>query len=287
MLVSAASLTEAASAAAGAAINSTSAIMATASEMAVAVAVNSLGVGSNLWHGVDLYNVSAHRCSGQIFVDSATVFEAWLNSSKARTLLPCVDTWLASSIHASADSIYLYLPGLKTDCEDLAMSGSYGLVSISSMLHHTGSILISFDDINATFSIAWANPVWAGLGYHEQTERAQVLTGLQSVVKNLPASHILVDNESDQFGVSFSTIMFGKCTKWLRIIHMLGWSSFALLGIDNGRGFGTAVICAYIALNFRAEIQAGLIATLRKLSGKVATSPYCPRLIKAHFNAYM
>ena len=105
ILGSAATFTEAASSAAGSAINSTSTLVATASEMAVAVAVNSMSVGSNLWHGTDIFNVSAKRCSGQIYVDSAAVLEEWLCTNNAKILLPCVDQWLSTALVASAASI--------------------------------------------------------------------------------------------------------------------------------------------------------------------------------------
>lgn len=74
----AADLSERTSDVAVSALNVTSQLASEATHFVLQAAANGLSTGANLWKGVDLQDIQAHRCNGQVLVDGPESLEQWL-----------------------------------------------------------------------------------------------------------------------------------------------------------------------------------------------------------------
>ena len=185
LLGAVAGVSEAVGNVATAALNSTSALVASASEVAVSMAVNSLNVGQNLWHGVDVFNISTHHCQGHVRVDSSAVLSEWFESHAAHMIWPCLNDHISSNIEAAVASISLQMPLLTSQTEDIVLAGQYLRLSMHADLTLFGAITVSFDYIKASFDTAWANSLWKSCGFHLGTERDQIRNALQLIAVKL------------------------------------------------------------------------------------------------------
>ena len=140
LLGAAATLGEAASSVASTAINATNTLAATATGLVAAVAQNSLSISDNLWHWIDLLNVSARRCSGSITADSGNALAEWIHSPHAARLLPCADAITKQTLIAAAQSVTLSIPDTQTKSEDLATAGYYGAIQVAAALLTSGQV---------------------------------------------------------------------------------------------------------------------------------------------------
>lgn len=87
----AADLGEATSVAAGQAVNVTGAIAHAATDVITSATSNGLNSAENIWRGIDISQLVAHRCAGIMTMDDEHVLANWLNSSASSVLVPCME----------------------------------------------------------------------------------------------------------------------------------------------------------------------------------------------------
>jgi hypothetical protein len=256
LLGAVATLSEAAGGAAGKAFEGASAVASSATEVVLSVATNTLSLSSNAWSGIDLYNLTAHRCSASITADSGIILNRWFSSDAGRALLPCIDDELLIAVSAAVGSITLALPELETTSEDLVILGSYGTLRLQAGLVYTGQVRVIFDSLNMSFEPVWANPIWQTLGLAHDTEHAQILHALRDASVALPAKH-MAWNLSDVGieGIQFWSRLYGRAECLLRLGYIHFWALSSLLGADNLRGLGVWFAFAYLFKTHRAEIS--------------------------------
>ena len=107
------------------------------------MAVNSLNVGQNLWHGVDVFNISIHHCQGQLQVDSPAALSEWFESQAAHKILPCLNDHISSNIEAAVASISLQMLLLTSQTEDIVLAGQYLRLSMHADLTLFGAITVA------------------------------------------------------------------------------------------------------------------------------------------------
>ena len=70
-------------------LNSSLSVAGSVSGLAVAAMENSLALGDTFWRGVDMLQVTATRCDGQLVLTSAAILEEWLNISSSKLDADC------------------------------------------------------------------------------------------------------------------------------------------------------------------------------------------------------
>ena len=204
LLGAAATLGEATSDVAVQALNFTGTLTNSATELVLAAAQSGLSASTNAWRGVDITDLKATRCAGVIQVADAVVLETWFDTTQARTLFPCVGNGSQKKLIAAARSIDETLPTAQSSQEDLDVASSFTAVKIHGALLPSEVLQLSFEEINLTFALLWANPLWETMHYDETIEREQVLDSLRSTIRHLPGpparyDHHLVELKSVQW----------------------------------------------------------------------------------------
>ena len=257
MLGAAADLSQAAGNSASAFINASTSVVASASEVVSIAAVNSLSIGANVWNGVDVVNVSAQRCRGQLTVDSALVLEVWLNSTEAALLLPCVKKAVAKTLVASAGSVSTVLPSLSTDVEDLMMQGDYGALRVATTMGMAGQLDVYFELTNVSFGVQWANPLWEHLGYPAESRRDQILQELRSAVAALPSKVTTWEISLFDPQVPLLSLIYGR----LQRLGRLWWLVVQLMGESVWRcGWRVLVVWLLLPTEWQASLREKLLS---------------------------
>lgn len=180
----AADLSERTSDVAVSALNVTSQLASEATHFVLQAAANGLSTGANLWKGVDLQDIQAHRCNGQVLVDGPESFEQWLNSSQALVLIPCLTDHLRQQLVAASQTLGLAMPMTQTAIEDMDIGGKFWSTRIWGMIHESGRLQITFDTVELSFIPLWSNPLWRGLPLG--SEREQILDLTRQTLVSLP-----------------------------------------------------------------------------------------------------
>ena len=216
-----AQISEAVSSTASRALGATTELTSSAADLVVAVATNTLSLGDNFWHGVDLYNITASRCSGQFTVDSSAIVAEWLDSNKGATLLPCITPDSKLSITAAAESVGLQMPQMAADTEELRIIGSYKSSHNYASLLFSGQLRIVFDSINVIFLAEWANPLWATFGCPQELERPQITLAVQDIADKLPSKSLIWEPPTEPYsGFGSWLLMQGegeRLARWLMV----------------------------------------------------------------------
>jgi len=105
---------------------STADVAVSASGASQRMPANGLTTGANLWKGVSLHDLHAHRCNGQLLVDGPDSLASWLNSSQAATLVPCLDAHLRRQLQAASESINVAISMTQTATDELDIGASTG-----------------------------------------------------------------------------------------------------------------------------------------------------------------
>ncbi len=180
----AADLSERTSDVAVSALNVTSQLASEATHLVLQAAANGLSTGANLWKGVDLQDLQAHRCNGQVLVDGPESLEQWLNTSKALILIPCLTEHLRQQLVAVSQTLGLAMPMTQTAIEDMDLAGSFWSTRVWGMIHESGRLQITFDTVELSFIPVWSNPMWRGLPLG--SEREQILDLTRQTLVSLP-----------------------------------------------------------------------------------------------------
>ena len=227
LLGAAASLSESAGSAVGKAIDGATAIATSTTDLFLAVATNSMSLGDNAWHGVDLYDVNANRCSGSLTADSGQVLHTWLLSRHASNLLPCANSDLKQTLIAAATSVSLRMPDIQTIAEELQLNGTYGALALQAAVLLNGQVKVSFDAVNISFRPEWANPLWGHFGYDQEAKRTQIMAAIRDTALSLPSKaiiwHALQDDSVPLW--SFAQGRFNRvlCMMWMYAFAIFDW----------------------------------------------------------------
>ena len=156
----AADLGEATSVAAGQAVNVTGAIAHAATDVITSATSNGLNSTENIWRGIDISQLVAHRCAGIMTMDDEHVLANWLNSSASSVLVPCMNEELKSQMLAAAASVSLSLTSLQTSSEILELTTSFNLTKVWAQLLPSGRLQLHYDQVMLQYDVCWANPLW-------------------------------------------------------------------------------------------------------------------------------
>ena len=180
----AADLSEKTSDVAVSALNATTMLASGAGQLMLQAAANGLTTGANWWKGVDLQELEAQRCHGQLLVDGTGTLTAWLNSSQAKVLIPCLSTHLTGHLTAASESLSLAMPMTQTAVDELDLNGSFWSTRVWATIHSTGRHQVTYDTVQMSFIPVWSNPLWRGLPLG--SEREQVLGLVRQTLVDLP-----------------------------------------------------------------------------------------------------
>lgn len=230
ILGAAADLSESTADVAVTALNATTQLAAGAGQFMLQAAANGLTTGANLWKGVDLHEVMAQRCHGLVLVDGSEALGAWLNSSQAHTMVPCLQVHLAEQLQAATESLHMGLPMTQTSIDDLNISGHYWSSRVWATFDPSGRVRLTYDYVSMQFVPIWANPLWRGLPLG--SERDQILQLLRTTLVSLPRPAVsptpmVLDIQAPASG----RLLCDKCLTWIRYAWLLsgaaleyGWS---------------------------------------------------------------
>ena len=173
----AADLSEKTSDVAVSALNATTMLASGAGQLMLQAAANGLTTGANWWKGVDLQELEAQRCHGQLLVDGPDTLTSWLNSSQAGVLIPCISSHLTEQLVAASESLSLAMPMTH-------INGSFWSTRVWATFHQTGRYQVTYDTVQMSFLPVWSNPLWRGLPLG--SEREQILGLVRQTLIDLP-----------------------------------------------------------------------------------------------------
>ena len=163
---------------AGAAVvNSSLSIANSVTGVAISALESSLQLGDNLWRGVDVLDIVATRCDGQLAMSSPEVLEHWLSASQVDVVSPCLLRAVHPQMVQSSAAVAPEIPAVQSERQELNVLRSYctAFVEIGAKLLATGLVQVLFTLINISFEVAWSNPLWGGLDLPLQSEHGQIL----------------------------------------------------------------------------------------------------------------
>ena len=184
----AADLGEATSVAAGHAVNMTGALATAATDVITSATSNGLNSAENIWRGVDVSSLTAARCAGIMTLDDEHVLAAWLNSSAALTLVPCLTDDLRDQMVAAASSVSLSLTSLQTSTEALELENSFNTTKVWAQLLPNGRLQLHYEQISLAYDVSWANPLWTQWSLDIGSEQEQILRLLRRAITGLPSA---------------------------------------------------------------------------------------------------
>jgi hypothetical protein len=212
---------EAAASMATVTLGAASNITSSASDIVLSVAANTLSAGDNAWHGLDLWNVTATRCSGSVTVASSYILEHWLESNLSLVLMPCLTDNSKSVLASAAQSLAVSMPHLFSEHELMLPTSNYHSHLVKGLLLSSTQLQVSFDFIEVSFDLTWANPIWDWAGFAYDQEREQLSVAVQRIIHAMP-------NVSLALYVEAETDMHPDVIAWLwsGIQHIIPLSSF-------------------------------------------------------------
>eukprot|EP00434_Breviolum_minutum_P026310 symbB.v1.2.023253.t2/scaffold2112.1/size106475/3 len=213
----AADLGEATSVAAGQAVNVTGAIAHAATDVITSATSNGLNSAENIWRGIDISQLVAHRCAGIMTMDDEHVLANWLNSSASSVLVPCMNEELKSQMLAAAASVSLSLTSLQTSSEILELTTSFNLTKVWAQLLPSGRLQLHYDQVMLQYDVCWANPLWTHWEIELGSEQEQILRLLRRAILDLPASSTVAGSATLELEVKFAKpLLRSRCRVWLR-----------------------------------------------------------------------
>lgn len=230
-------LGESTSIAAGQALNLTGVVASSASEVVTAATTNGLTPAANAWHGVDVLDLQAQRCTALLTLDGREVLEEWFKQPFATIMVPCLTDAVQDLLLATLDSISLGMPTTKTGTEVVDLKSSFEAISVWGQLLPNGQVQVTFEMISLRYSLAWSNPLWDNLLMDVQTERPQILRSLRMTLLDLPQPKPGSQPPTLELEVAVSwPLIRARIKVWMR--HMLlGFASW--LFEETSRGVGT------------------------------------------------
>lgn len=118
------------------------------------------------------------------------LLEAWLATTEAHVLFPCVTPSLRQKIVAAAVSMSEQLPSAVSNFEEVDIAQSFVSAKLHGSQLTSGLVQITFEEITLAYRLEWANPLWLRLQYDESLERDQVLGALRATLIDLPSPMI-------------------------------------------------------------------------------------------------
>ena len=277
----AADLGEATTLAAGHAVNVTGAIAHAATDVISSATSNGLNSAENIWRGIDISHLVAHRCAGIMTMDDEHVLTTWLSSNASLVLVPCMNEELKAQMLAAATSISLSMTSLQTSTETLELTTSFNLTKVWAQLLPSGRLQLHYDQVMLYYHVCWANPLWTHWDLEMGSEQEQILRLLRRAILDLPASSTVAGSSSLELEVKFAWPMLrSRCRVWLRRLwwqlsqHLrsgfeVTWTGMGAVNVASSWFLGWVSLCVVM-------VSFCIVSICRKLwSGLIYVSGQC------------
>ncbi len=197
-------LGESTSIAAGQAINLTGVVAASATDVVSAVTSNGLTAAANAWHGVDILDLQAQRCTALLTLDGGEVLQEWFDRPASLVMVPCLNPVLRQQLLATAESVSLGMPAAQFMDEVIKLDTSFESVKVWGQLLPSGKLQLTFELIQLNYHLAWSNPLWDQFQLDVHMERSQILRSLRRTLIELPQPTMPVHPPSLELEVAVS-----------------------------------------------------------------------------------
>jgi len=152
------------------------------SEAASGLVHGGMGLGSDLWQGVELRDVIMQKRRGAWRVDDVQVFTSWLCSPAGHATLPLTPAARAAVVDALSP-LGLSMPFVAYADTLLDGLGRACQLQASGSLTSSGYIDIKLSYVDANFTAAYMNPLWVCA---PERQRVQVIALVAKAVNTTP-----------------------------------------------------------------------------------------------------
>ena len=267
VLGSAAVLSEATAATGAAMLDATGWMASSMSTMAVSTVWQTLELSEAAWHGVDIADVNASRCDGQVLVDSAEVLKYWLSSRKLRAAAPCLSSEVQQQMQLAAEHVHPRVPQWDESFQQLDVHGNYSSVQVLASLISTGQIALKYSKVQVDFRASWCNPLWSAFELSLRSEQKQILQQLEEVRRLLPVQSMTFSDEimGDAAPVPVRWKAFSERALRGSWVHLLLLAR--AFGLDSQCG------CGALAIFFQTMLLVSYLASAKMRSAHFAGCP--------------
>ena len=180
-----ADVAEGSSRVATAVLNSGVSLSSGATTFVAGAAASGLAVSTEIWRGVDLYNITVRQHAHQAIADDPLVVKAWLESDAGRRAAPLADEprQLVADIGAS---VGVAMPKASHSSTLLHVNGELTAISVEAQLLDSGYVAVAWTSSNVVYNVRWSNPVWAGLEFDVEEEYGQITAQLERLLAAVP-----------------------------------------------------------------------------------------------------
>jgi hypothetical protein len=134
---------ETAAAAASAGIAATSDMAVSVTEAVVMAVSSTLSLSQEVWHGIDLLNVSLRQVRGKFAGDDGTIITTWLHSSDA-AFIHRLPADLREHLASSARSVSISMPHFQIKDEFIQLDYRYVAFTVEARLLESGFIALQY-----------------------------------------------------------------------------------------------------------------------------------------------
>jgi hypothetical protein len=180
---------ETAAAAASAGIAATSDLAVSVTDAMVSAVSGTLSLSQEVWHGLDLLNVSLRQVRGKFAGDDGNIITSWLESQDA-AILHKLSADLVASLAASARSVSTATPHVQVRNEYLELGCSYVAYVIEARLLESGFTAVQYAVWKANYTPQWSNPMWAALEFPIEAEAQQIIAAVSALFNETPLSNL-------------------------------------------------------------------------------------------------
>jgi len=138
-----------------------------------------------MWSGIDIQNVTVIRESGTFLSDSPEVLREWLQTPEA-LLLMANSTDVLNVAAAGLTGVMTGLPVVTRDTVAMLSSRSYSATAVKVFRASYSSFGITWEWARASYSLAWANPLWDLLELDPGANLSVVEVTLSNYFRSLP-----------------------------------------------------------------------------------------------------
>ena len=160
-------------------------VTSTVTHFAVALATTGLAVSDELWHGVDLLNVTVRSQSGRLVFDDPGELDRFLSTVQGLEAFNVTDGVRASLVGA-AGGLSLAVPHIESSVVQNVIVGAFDQLVIEARLLPSGYLGIAFRWAVVCYLPAWCNPFWEAWESDTAAELEQINTRLAKLLLDLP-----------------------------------------------------------------------------------------------------
>ena len=186
------------------------------SRVIAAATDSSLSLVSAAWQGVDLHSVDLQMRSGRVYLESPAAAEAVLFQDNytgiPEQFWPPIRTALREwQRHRSAAMWQARL----------VSNSSWQQASWRLRVFDADVVGFAWTTAFATYTLEWANPLWAAMDFNAATEHEQVQTALKLLSADLADPEALTEEEAK--AQDFAPRWWRLVCAWLRWAFSLAW----------------------------------------------------------------